>query len=144
MKKKISLLASCLIVLAVCFVSCGGSSSNRDGVEQNYVDEQDGKQEQGSIVGKWEATDTQKNWQMTFIIEKTGDFSMFGSDKNGYHSIVGKCTRNGNKLYIKGKNDDGKGGVAVFDILSLDRNSLVITEEGNKREDKIGFFTRME
>lgn len=144
MKRNISLLASSLIVLAVCFISCGGSSSNRDSVEQNYVDEQDGKQEQGSIVGKWEVTDTQKNWQLTFIIEKTGDFSMFGSDENGYHRIVGKCTRNGNKLYMRGKNDEGESGVVVFDILSLDRNSLVITEEGNKREDKIGFFTRME
>lgn len=153
MKKNISLLASSLIVLAVCFISCDGSSSSKGSVEREaYANVQDDKQVESttvqeeqvenSIVGKWETNYKKSHMIITF--EESGDFFGVDNKKGQTYNVKGKWSRNGHNIYFRMENDKGKTWAASLNILSLDKTSLVVREEGRSSQEDIYYFTRIE
>lgn len=133
-----------LSVIIGCFLcSCKNDNKvselliNKQPVVEQVQTEVTQEKENLSIVGEWETN--YKDGKINFSIKDSGEFTITNTSMKG--SSSGKWSRNGNKIYIYGKNFRGKYDTETLTILSLDNKSLVICN--GKCDDDILYFTRM-
>lgn len=136
-----------LSVIIGCFLcSCKNDNKvseqliNKQPVVEQVQTEVTQEKENLSIVGEWETTNHEGE-KIHFSIKDSGECTITNTSMKGCFS--GKWSRNGNNIYIYGKNfrGNGKYDTETLTILSLDNKSLVICN--GKRDDDILYFTRM-
>lgn len=151
--KKIFL--SCFVIGALLFGSCGssssGSGSSKDSQEQsdeqgNSNEDENSRSESVSdksgIVGVWVLSNLPRGMKsMTLNIKGNGSMVMEGYGYNEDEHMVysGSWTRNGNKLYLT---TPSESEVGVYEILSIDSNSLVLHIEDEPSSEVLYFNRR--